>query len=136
MVSILVVDDEPLIREAIALTLRGSKHGVLEASDGQAALGVLSREKVDLVISDIIMPEMDGIGLIVAIRKRYQDIRVICISGGDRTGGPDYLDMAPKLGAQMILPKPFTPRQLLASIEAVMSRADPPVATMNSHFHE
>ncbi len=120
MSRILVVDDDALVREAVVLALRDAKHTVLEAGDGQQALDILGRESVDLVISDILMPEIDGIGLILAIRKQHPSLRVLCISGGDRAGFMDYLPMAAKLGAHMVLAKPFTPKQLLAAVGGVL----------------
>jgi CheY-like chemotaxis protein len=119
MSRILVVDDDPLVRDIIAMALRDAGHAVLEANDGQQALDALGRGPFDLVVTDILMPEIDGIGLILAIRKRYPDLRVLCISGGDRRGNTDYLPMAEKLGAHMVLAKPFTPKQLLAAVESV-----------------
>lgn len=126
MARILVVDDDDLVRKAIAFTLLGAKHDVSEASNGQQALDILDGGAVDIVVSDILMPEMDGIGLILAIGKRHPNVRILCISGGGLYGNIDYLAMAGKLGAQMILPKPFTPKELLAAVEAVMSMPVPP----------
>jgi DNA-binding response OmpR family regulator len=120
MARILVVDDDALVRETITLALQNARHVALEAGDGQQALDVLGRETVDLVICDILMPEIDGIGLILAIRKQYPDLGVLCISGGGRNARMGYLFMAEKLGAHMILPKPFTPKQLLAATEEVL----------------
>ncbi len=120
MARILVVDDDALVRETIALALRNAKHVVLEAGNGQRALDVLGRETFDLVVTDILMPEIDGIGLILAIRGQHAHMRILCISGGDRAGFADYLPMAGKLGAHMILAKPFTPKQLLAAVETTL----------------
>jgi DNA-binding NtrC family response regulator len=130
MVRILVVDDDALVRETIRIALQGAQHTVFDAADGQVALQILGREPIDLVISDILMPEIDGIGLILAIHKQHPATRVICISGGDRTGQIDYLELAAKLGAQMVLPKPFTPKQLLAAVAAAMSMS--PASAANS----
>jgi DNA-binding NtrC family response regulator len=134
MARILVVDDDALVRETIALALQAAGHSVVEASDGRIALQILSREPIDLVISDILMPEIDGIGLILAIQKQHPTMRVICMSGGDRTGQIDYLELAAKLGAQMVLAKPFTPKQLLAAVATAISM--PPTTATNSLFYE
>ena len=120
MARVLVVDDDPLVRETIVSALQNAGHSALETSDGQRALDVLGREVFDLLITDILMPTVDGIELILSIRKRQPKLRILSISGGDRTGVPDYLEMSEKLGALMILPKPFTPKQLLRAVEAML----------------
>lgn len=125
MARILIVDDDDLVREIIARTLQDARHDTLEARNGRQALDILDREVVDLAISDILMPEIDGLGLILAIRKQFPNLNVLCISGG-RTRDMDYLGAAEKLGAQMVLRKPFTPMQLLAAVEAVLSMSAPP----------
>jgi DNA-binding response OmpR family regulator len=129
MARILVVDDDALVCEIIVSALRTAKHTALEAGDGRQALDVLDREPVDLVVTDIMMPEIDGIGLILAIRKQHPNLRVLCISGGDRIGNMDYLPMAGKLGANMVLAKPFTPKQLLAAVEAALRMPAKPKAS-------
>jgi DNA-binding NtrC family response regulator len=134
MARILVVDDDALVRETITLALQAARHIIFNAGDGRIALQILGREAIDLVISDILMPEIDGIGLILAIQKRHPTMRVICISGGDRTGQIDYLELAAKLGAQLVLAKPFTPKQLLAAVTTAMSM--PSTAATNSLSHE
>jgi len=120
MTRILVIDDDALVRESIRLALQNANHAVLEASDGHKALEVLRGQSVDLVISDIMMPELDGIELILALRERHPNLRLIAISGGGRQGNIDYLPMAQKLGATLILPKPFTPKQLLGAITTAL----------------
>ena len=117
----LVVDDDPLVRATVAATLQRAKHAVLQAGDGEQALKVLDREPVDIVVSDILMPEIDGIGLILALRKRHPQFKIIAMSGGGRTGNTDYLRMAAELGASRILPKPFTPAQLLQAVDEVLA---------------
>ncbi len=126
----LLVDDDALVREIIAMALREGGHTVVMAGDGRAALAALAREAFDLVISDILMPEMDGIELLRTIRKRHPQLAVLCISGG---GGSrhymKYLDMGMSLGAHMILAKPFTPAQLraAAALALGMTAPTPPV---------
>ncbi len=128
MARILVVDDDALVRETVALALRNAKHAVVEASNGRQALDILGRETVGLVVTDILMPEIDGIGLILAIHTQYPSLRILCVSGGDSTGFTGYLPMAANLGAHMILAKPFTPQQLLAAVETVLRMPAEPKA--------
>jgi len=120
MARILVVDDDALVREMMRVMLEGSGHAVAEAGDGMAALDFLAAEPADLMIADIMMPELDGIGLIVAVRKRHPNLRVLCVSGGGRDFKADYLPIAEKLGADMVLAKPFKAKQLIAAVDAVL----------------
>ena len=127
MARVLVVDDDSLVRGTIRLALQRAKHEVLEAEDGEKALALLKNLNagpVDLVITDIIMPEIDGIGLVTALHKRYPPLRILVISGGGRTRNLDFLRMAKELGAHATLPKPFAPEQLLAAVEEAL--ASPP----------
>jgi len=123
MARILVVDDDALVRATIRLTLERAKHAVIEAGDGRSALAAVAAagaEPVDLVVTDVIMPELDGIGLVTELRKSYPSLRIVAVSGGGRTGNLDYLRMAKALGAHAILPKPFTPEQLVAAVDAAL----------------
>jgi len=124
MARVLVVDDDPLVRETVALALERAKHEVRRAADGLQALDMLSAAPADLVISDIIMPEVDGIGLLLAMRKRHPPLKVVAMSGGGRTRNMDFLRMAEALGAHATLPKPFTPEQLLAAVAAALKAPD------------
>ena len=122
LARILVVDDDALVRETIIVALEIAGHSVRGASYGALALEALGRESFDLVVSDIFMPDTDGIGLLMSVRQRYPHLPVICVSGGSRDGSaPDQLDVSLELGAHGILRKPFTPRQLLAAVETVLS---------------
>jgi CheY-like chemotaxis protein len=124
MARILVVDDDALVRETIALALQEAKHATWAAGDGRQALHILDGTPVDLVVSDILMPDLDGIELVRAIRRRHPNLRVLCISGGGREPDMDYLPLARKLGAQTVLHKPFTPKQLLEAVEAALHMPD------------
>lgn len=108
MAHVLVVDDEPAVRSVIEQTLVRFGHHVITAVDGFDALNKLSLGRIDLVISDMVMPEMDGVKLIGHIRGRYPDIKIIAISGGGSHHTPqDCLEMAVSAGASKTLMKPF-----------------------------
>ena len=80
--AILVVDDHPIMREVVCQILEDAGHFVREAAEGHEALRKLSCARFDLVVTDIVMPEMDGIELIGELQRRYPDIRIIAMSGG------------------------------------------------------
>ena len=122
MARVLVVDDDELVRRTVKMALQRAKHEVIEAADGERALALLEKSggDVDLVVTDLIMPEIDGIGLILALRKKFPNIRAIAISGGARVNAEDFLRMSRSLGARMTLAKPFTPEQLLKAVDEVL----------------
>jgi len=107
MSRILVIDDEAGIREVIQVVLMREGHTVLAAKDGEVGLAAFVAGKPDLVITDIIMPEKEGLETILAIRKLDPLVPIIAISGGGRTGNADYLPLAAKFGATATLTKPF-----------------------------
>lgn len=122
MARILVIDDEELIRETIRMKLEQVGHEVIEAADGIEGLLALEEGPFDLVVTDIIMPEQEGIETIRKIRNRDPQVGIIAISGGGRGHNYQFLDIAKKLGANGALPKPFTGPQLLGLVESTLRR--------------
>ena len=124
--AVLLVDDDELVRETVAGILTDHGYQVFKAEHGREALSILSRSAgIEAIVLDIMMPEMEGIEALREIRKGWPGIPVIMISGGDRSGWTDALDMASKLGASRTLPKPFTPQQLIAELEAALAGTKP-----------
>lgn len=117
--EILVVDDEQLVRNTLKKMLERAGHRVLEAEDGRQALDLLDGHMPDLIICDIIMPNMEGIETLREVKKINPAIKVIVISGGARTGSLNYLSVAEKLGADAVMDKPFGARKLVDTIAAV-----------------
>lgn len=115
--AILVVDDHPIMREVVCEILEDAGHEVRFAGDGREALRQLSSAEFDLLVTDIVMPEMDGIELIGEVRRRYPQTRIIAMSGGaERFPIKDVLTIARRVGAGAALDKPFSPHQLLETI--------------------
>lgn len=129
MPTLLLIDDDPEMRSMIRRTLERSSFTVLEAEDGRAGLDLLGTKPVDLVLTDIIMPEMEGIELILRLRRDYPHLRVIAMSGGGRFAPNDYLQVAKVSGAARILAKPFTIEQLLTTVREVLA-TPPPAARL------
>lgn len=121
MARILIIDDEPYIRAVLRLTLGQVGHAVAEAADGVKGLALLYGSSFDLVITDIVMPEKEGIEVLMELRKRRDPVPVIAISGGGRASGMDYLDTAKLLGARKVLTKPFNTEALLSAVNEVLS---------------
>src|SRR5258708_20407452 len=113
MTKILVIDDDAIVRETIIQILEDRGYQVVSAEDGKRGLASFRGEKPDLVITDIIMPEKEGIQTITEIRRERPDAKVIAISGGGRIGNTDFLKIAQKLGASDAIAKPFDPDDFL-----------------------
>lgn len=112
--TILIIDDEPMIRHLIARILDRVGYRTVCAANGIQGLACFRQSCPALVITDIIMPEREGIETIRQIRREAPDLPIIAISGSTRTGGgADFLAMARELGATDILRKPFEPLDLL-----------------------
>ncbi len=120
MRKILVVDDDDLIRELIYEILTPHDFEVVLADNGNKALEILDREKVDLIITDIIMPDKEGIETIMDIRKKLPQAKIIAMSGGGQLDANSYLNIAKRLGVKATLTKPFDPAKLLKTIQEVL----------------
>ena len=135
MARILLIDDEPQLRRTLTLALERAGHEVYCAGDGEEGIAFLTSRQVDIVISDIMMPQKEGIETIIELRKLYPDIKVVAISGGGRTGNFGFLKMAKKFGASHTLAKPFTMKALVDCVREL--EAGPAAhADMNGHHPE
>ena len=121
--SILVVDDDAAVRQLIKHTLDGAGYRVTCAEDGRAATKAMAQARFDLVITDLLMPERDGLELIEDLRRRHPGVRIIAMSGGGRIAPEEYLQIAKGLGANGVMGKPFYPKQLLSAIDRVLAVA-------------
>jgi CheY-like chemotaxis protein len=130
MQNVLVVDDELDVRDAIERVLTRAGYSVRTAGDASDALAELRRSHADVVITDIIMPKIDGVEGIACIRKEFPAVRIIAISGGGNFGiaaykphaitTSAYLAAAERAGAHLVLTKPFESADLLQSVEQVL----------------
>jgi DNA-binding response OmpR family regulator len=111
---VLVIEDNPDLRDYLRLALESQDYNVLTAQNGKEALRFLDGQGVDAVVTDLFMPEMDGIETISALRKRFPGIRVIAMSGRP---GVDYLAVARELGVARTLRKPFDIDELLSALK-------------------
>ena len=120
MSSILVVDDDAQVLDVLSEMLRLEGHEVTTALNGVSALEQVRQKLFDLVITDLIMPEKEGLETIADIRKAYSKIPIIAISGGGRIGPQDYLETAKHIGADATLAKPFARRELISAVDALI----------------
>lgn len=121
MIRILVIDDDPNVRQMICRMLEREGYELDSAANGREGLEKFRAAPADLVITDIIMPEQEGIETIRLLKADYPDCRIIAISGGGRMGPSDYLSMAKLLGATQAISKPFDRMQLLSSVRQALS---------------
>jgi DNA-binding response OmpR family regulator len=121
MATIVVIDDDDGVRETVARMLKGASHTVHEAGDGDTGLDLCLTVKPSIVVTDILMPQKEGIETILALKRADPTIRIIAISGGGRIGSTDILTMARQLGADDVLEKPFRRADLLAAIDRLLA---------------
>lgn len=113
MAHILVIDDEQGMREAIQKMLERAGHRVSLASNGKEGLARVANAPPDLVITDVFMPEKDGIETTIALSKSHPAVKIIAVSGGGRRSNFDFLETARRLGAHGSLQKPMRMKELL-----------------------
>lgn len=124
MANILIVDDQDSILQIVRRILEKHGHSVIEAVDGITALKKVSESNPDLVITDIFMPEMDGLEFLRRIRELSPRPGVIAMSGGGVVDQDQVLSLAKALGASLVLTKPFLPKELLEGVERVLEGMD------------
>jgi len=123
---VLLVDDDEPLRKMLKFSLQKMGHVVDEARNGDEALRLCESEPPDLVLTDIIMPDKEGLGTILEIRQTYPHLKIIAMSGGGRTSSVDYLKIARRLGATHTLEKPFSYDDLNTAITKAMAPGAPP----------
>lgn len=124
MANILLIDDDEILRDTVRQMLEIDRHQVTDAADGAVGLREfsLNPKKYDLVISDIIMPGMDGSQTIVEMRRIDKNVPIVAISGGRRTLSPQFsLETAHLVGATYELAKPFTLQELREAVKTAMN---------------
>jgi DNA-binding NtrC family response regulator len=126
MKKILLVDDEAAIRSMLRVLLKKESRLFVEASNGTEAQAILETGPCDLIISDVIMPDCDGIELVMAIRRKLPEVPVIIMSGGGRVHASHYLNLAEKLGAARVFEKPFNSSELCAAVSELLGETAEP----------
>ena len=121
---ILVIDDDQEMRTLLAVALQMSGYTVLTSSSGREAVRLLIETPVDLVITDLFMPEFDGLEVIRAVRDCADHLPILAISGGSPYIPRDFLRIAELLGADAVLPKPFALRALQARVRELLPAGD------------
>ena len=121
MQRVLVIDDDEQVRALLYEILERAGFEVMEASNGVEGLKLYRIQPADLVITDLIMPEKEGVETIMELRSQFPNARIIAISGGQRAGGRDYLPIAARLGARRTVAKPFSRQEILEAVRETLT---------------
>lgn len=127
MTTVLLVDDDDLLRNLVSRRLRKQGYEVIEAHDGRVAIERFQTAAVDAVVTDVVMPEQEGIETIQRLRELAPAIPIVAMSGGVR-GSDHVLKVASHLGASRTLAKPFRINQLLTILQSLLSAPAPAAA--------
>ena len=120
MPRILIIDDDRDMRVALRMMLEHEGHRVREASNGEEGLLIFSQDPTDLVITDVMMPEKDGMETMLALKSDYPDVKIIVMSGKDK----ESLPIAEEFGAAYTLFKPFRQSELVKALNAAFGEED------------
>jgi DNA-binding response OmpR family regulator len=118
MARILIIEDDSAMRHAMKVPLERSGHQIAEAGDGRAGLAAYKETVFDLVMTDIIMPGMEGLETVLALRKFSPNVKIIAMSAGGKGDADDYLELARRFGAHRTLRKPFTSEEMMSAVTA------------------
>ena len=125
MPGILLVEDDKELREMLKISLLRNNYTVLEAENGKDAIVHFKPLLTDLVVTDLIMPEEDGLKVVIKLKELKPSIKIIAISGGGKVGPGSYLNLAKALGADAIYSKPFSINDLVVKIEELLGTEQP-----------
>jgi YesN/AraC family two-component response regulator len=125
MENILIIDDETPIRSMVRLILERAGYTVREAQDGIEGIRIFRETPADLIITDLIMPNKDGIGMIIELKKDFPELKIIAMSGGGLNRPEGYLRGAQKLGAACTLSKPLNRNDLLRAVRDTLKSPSP-----------
>jgi len=119
MSRVLLVDDDDQVRSLFAMALSKDGHAVTDTESGTEALELLAHEAFDILVTDLIMPDTEGIEIIMRVRELSLPTKIIAISGGGSVGGSTYLDTAKRLGADLTLKKPVPGSRLIEAVRVL-----------------
>jgi len=118
--SVLVVEDDVQVRTMLRMTLEDAGYCVREASDGHQAIGLHRSFPADIIVTDILMPEKEGLETIMELRTEWPDLRIIAITGGGSGDPQSYLEIAKRIGAARAFQKPVDQKELLNAVKELV----------------
>ncbi len=117
---ILVIDDDEQMRVLLRQVMEWSGYTVDDAENGRKGMQIQRRRPADLVITDLIMPEQEGLETISILKKEFPDVKIVAISGGGRIGPEAYLPAARELGADLVFSKPFDVKEFVSAVRELL----------------
>ena len=121
MARILIIEDDSRLREVLTEMLEREGYEVITAGNGKEGLELYNELPVDMVITDILMPEKDGVETISDLKRNFQDVKIIAISGGGLVSGADYLEsVRSMLNIRHVFSKPFSTGELLLAVKELI----------------
>ncbi len=125
MPGILLVEDDNDLREMLKASFIRRKYTVIEAENGKDAISHFKPLITDILVTDLIMPDEDGLKVIIKLKELKPTLKIIAISGGGKAGPGSYLNLAKALGADAIFSKPFSVNDLISKIEELLLTEQP-----------
>ena len=123
MARILVIDDDRIVRDTLNVILAAAGHQVALAHDGKEGIKVFAEFQPHLIITDILMPEKEGVETIQDLRRLVPNLPIIAISGGGRVGNMSFLKVAQQFGADRTFAKPFEPDEIVSAVNELVAKA-------------
>lgn len=123
MIRIMVVDDDEAFRQTVCELLAEGDFEILSAESGTQLFTVLKKQSVDIVLTDIVMPDEDGLEIVRKIKKMNPAPKIVAMSGGGRIAATDYLEIARLMGVSATIQKPFKQQELVGLLQQVFSSA-------------
>jgi DNA-binding NtrC family response regulator len=120
----MIVEDDTAVRELLREILERAGHEVLDAGNGKEAMALYKISPADLIITNILMPEKEGLETIQELLREDPEIKIIAISGGGQIGPADYLEVARRFGATRTFSKPFDRKELLRAVDELLAESD------------
>jgi len=117
---ILVIDDDEQMRVLLRQVMEWSGFTVDDAENGRKGMQIQRRQPADLVVTDLIMPEQEGLETISLLKKEFPAVKIVAISGGGRIGPEAYLPAARELGADLVFSKPFDVKEFVAAVRGLL----------------
>ncbi len=120
MKTILIIDDEMQIRLMLRRMLEKEGYKVIDAPDGEQGMKLYSENPADLVVTDLIMPQKEGIEIIFELKRHHPDVKIIAMSGGGRNKPDTYLDLAKRAGALLTFSKPIMKKEFIQAVNSLI----------------
>ena len=122
MARILIIDDEAMIRDLLVNILEREGYDTATASGGKDGIKIYRENPTDLIITDLLMPEKDGLETIMDLRREFHDVKIIAMSGGGKVDPETYLQIARTMGAIETIAKPFDRKELLKTVQELLEQ--------------